>query len=208
MHMLASSFIDKATAAGCMGHTVLVHKLSIKTSLLKCYEGDSDPVAFENWILLLLGFFRIHQLDILNEGQDRTRLEILGQALVGKAHTYFQEQFGSFLECGETWDFREAVLNLRECYLYKSTLFAAAQCFESIKQGSKDTQALYNNLMTQAAHMIEYPLDYQFRLCFMLALRPKITEYIIKTHRISAERSTITEIWAACDDYEQALEYS
>jgi hypothetical protein len=38
----------------------------------------------------------------MNEGQDRTRLETLGQALTGKARTYFRERFGSFLECGET----------------------------------------------------------------------------------------------------------
>jgi len=162
--MLASSFIDEATAAGRMGHTVPVHKLGIKTSLPKGYEGDPDPVAFENWVSLMLGFFRIHQLDVLNEGQDRTRLEILGQALAGKAHTYFRERHGGFLERGETWDFREAILDLRERYLYKSTPFAAAQRFESIKQGSRDTQALYDELTTQAARMIEYPSDYQFRL--------------------------------------------
>jgi hypothetical protein len=200
--MLASSFIDEATAAGRMGHTVPVHKLGIKTGLPKCYEGDPEPVTFENWLSLLLGFFRIHQLDVLNEGQDRTRLEILGQALAGKAHTYFRERFGSFLELGETWDFREAILDLRERYLYKSTPFSAAQRFESIKQGSRDTQALYDDLTTQAARMIEYPSDYQFRMRFMLALRPEITEYIIKTHRISAEKSSISEIRAACDDYE------
>ena len=55
--------------------------------------------------------------------------------------------------------------------------------------------------------MIEYPSDYQFRLQFMLALGPEITEYIIKSHHISAERSSVMEIRAAGDDYEQALEY-
>ena len=207
MDMLESSFINKVTAAGCMGHTVPVHKLGIKTGLPKCYEGDPDPVAFENWVSLLLGFFRIHQLDVLNKGQDRTHLEILGQALSGKAHTYFREQFGSFLEHGDTWDFREAILDLRERYLYKSMPFAAAQHFESIKQGSRDTQVLYDDLTTQAARMIEYPSNYQFRLRFMLALRLEIMEYIIKTHRISAERSSIMEIRAACDNYKRALEY-
>jgi hypothetical protein len=147
-------------------------------------------------------------LDVLNEGQDRTRLEILGQAPAGKAHTYFRERFGSFLERGETWDFREASLDLRERYLYKSTPFSAAQHFKSIKQGSRDMQALYDDLTTQAARMIEYPSDYQFRMRSMLALRPEITEYIIKTHRISAEKSSISEILAVCDDYEQYVQYS
>ena len=206
-NMLRASLIDEDAAAGRRGHTVPVHKLSIKTGLPKGYEGEPDPTVFENWLSLLLGFFRIHQLDVLNEGQDRTRLEILGQALKDKAHTYFRERMGQFLERGEPWDFREAILDLRDRYLYKSTPFTAAQKFNTIKQGSKDSQALYDDLTTQAARMIEYPSDYQFRLRFMLALRPEILDYIIKTHRISAEQSTIAEIRSACDDYERSQEY-
>jgi hypothetical protein len=98
MNMLRSSFIDEATAAGWRGQTIPVHKLGIKTGLPKGYEGDPDLTVFENWLSLLLGFFRIHQLDVLNEGQDRTRLEILGEALKEKAHTYFREWMGQFLE--------------------------------------------------------------------------------------------------------------
>ena len=207
VNMLRSSFIDDATAAGRMGHTIPVHKLGIKTGLPKCYEGEPDPTVFENWLSLLLGFFRIHQLDVLNEGQDRTRLEILGQALKGKAHTYFRERMGQFLEQGANWDFREAVLDLKDRYLYKSTPFTAAQLFDTIKQGNKDTQALYDELTTQAARMIEYPSDYQFRFRFMLALRSEIMDHIIKNHRISAEHSTIAEIRAACEDFERSQEY-
>ena len=62
VNMLRSSFIDESTAAGRMGHTILVHKLGIKTRLPKCYEGEPDPTVFKNWLSLLLGFFRIHQL--------------------------------------------------------------------------------------------------------------------------------------------------
>jgi hypothetical protein len=62
---------------------------------------------------LRAGFFRIHQLDVLNKGQDCTHLEILGQALAGTAHSYFWEQFGGFLGHGKTWDFRGVILNLQ-----------------------------------------------------------------------------------------------
>ena len=41
----------------------------------------------------------------------------------------------------------------------------------------------------------------------MLALRLEILDYIIKTHCISAEQSTITEIRAACEDFERSQEY-
>jgi hypothetical protein len=75
---------------------------------------------------------------------------------------------------GLTWDFREVILDLRDRYLYKSTLFTAAQCFESIKQGNRDTQALYDELTTQAARMIEYPRTISSDLRFMLALSPEI----------------------------------
>ena len=86
--------------------------------------------------------------------------------------------------------------------IYKSTPFTAAQKFNTIKQGSTDSQALYDDLTMQAACMIKYPLDYQFRLQFMLALCPEILDYIIKTHHISTEQSMIVEIRLACDDYE------
>jgi hypothetical protein len=68
-------------------------------------------------------------------------------------------------------------------------------------------QALYDELTTQAACMIEYPSDYQFRLHFMLMLHPEILDYIIKTHCISAEQSTIAEICAAYEDFECSQEY-
>jgi hypothetical protein len=42
----------------------------------------------------------------------------------------------------------------------------------------------------------------------MLALRPEITEYIIETQCISAEKSSISEIQATCDDYKQGIEDS
>ena len=88
--MLSVVFIDEDQAAGQL-NTTPIHKLGIKLSLPKAYEGQPDQTAFENWLSLLLRFFRIHQLDILNEAQDHARLEILGQSLKEGAHTYFQE---------------------------------------------------------------------------------------------------------------------
>ena len=55
--------------------------------------------------------------------------------------------------------------------------------------------------------MIEYPSDYHFRLRFMLALRPEVLEYIIKTHSVSAEQSTLAQIRSACEYYEHSNEY-
>ena len=93
-NMLSVAFISEAQAAGRVD-TVPLHKLGIKATLPKAYEGQSDQTSFENWLSLLLGFFRIHQLDVLNETQDRARLEILGQALKDSAHTYFRERHQS-----------------------------------------------------------------------------------------------------------------
>ena len=206
VNMLSVTFIDEDQAAG-RANTTPIHKLGIKSSLPKAYEGQPDQTAFENWLSLLLGFFRIHQLDVLNETQDRAHLEILGQSLKEGAHTYFREQHQKFLELGRRWDFREAILDLRDRYLYKSTPFIAARKFGTIMQGSRDAQALYDDLTTQAARMIEYPSDYQFRLRFMLALRPEVLEYIIKTHSVSVEQSTLAQIRSACEDFERSTEY-
>ena len=92
-------------------------------------------------------------------------------------------------------------------HLYKSTLFIAARKFETLMQGNHDAQALYDNMTTQAAHMIKYPSDYHFRLRFMLALHPEVLEYIIKTHSASTEQSTLAQIRSACEDFERSNEY-
>ena len=205
-NMLSVAFISDTQAAN-RAETTPLHKLGIKSPLPKPYEGQPDQTAFENWLSLLLGFFRIYQLDVLNEAQDCARLEILGQSLSGNAHTYFRERYQKFLEQGESWDFREAILDLRDRYLYKSTPFIAARKFETLSQGNRDSQALYDDLTTQAARMIENPSDYHFRLRFMLALRPEVLDYIIKTHSISAETSNLAQIRSACEDYERSNEY-
>jgi len=206
VNMLTVTFIDKDWAAGQANMTP-IHKLGIKASLPKSYEGQPDQMAFENWLALLLGFFRIHQLDILNEAQDHAHVEILGQVLSEGTLTYFQEHHQKFMEVGENWDFREAILDLCDHYLYKITPFMAACKFEMIMQGNHDTQALYNDLSTQVAHMVEYPSDYHFRLRFMLALHPEVLDYIIKSHSVSAENSTLTQICSACVDFEQSYKY-
>ena len=200
VNMLTVAFIDEDRAAG-RANTMPIHKLGIKASLPKSYEGQPDQTAFENWLALLLGFFRIHQLDVLNEAQDRARLEILGQSLGEGALTYFRERHQKFMEVGENWDFREAILDLRDRYLYKITPFMAAHKFKTIMQGNHDAQALYDDLSTQAARMVEYPSDYHFRLRFMLALRPEVLDYIIKSHSMSTENSTLTQIRSACVDF-------
>jgi hypothetical protein len=205
-NMLSVAFISEAQVASRVD-TVPIHKLGIKSPLPKAYEGQPDQTSFENWLSLLLGFFRIHQLDVLNEVQDHARLEILGQSLKDNAHTYFRERHQKLLEQGESWDFREAILDLRDRYLYKNTPFVAARKFETLMQGTRDAQALYDELTTQASRMVEYPSDYHFRLRFMLALRPEVLEYIIKSHSVSAELSTLAQIRFACEDYERSNEY-
>ena len=55
--------------------------------------------------------------------------------------------------------------------------------------------------------MIEYLSDYHFRLRFMLALRPEVLEYIIKTHSMSVEHTTLTQIRSACEDFKHSNEY-
>jgi len=41
----------------------------------------------------------------------------------------------------------------------------------------------------------------------MLALHPEVLEYIIKTHSVSAENSTLVQIRSACKDYKRSNEY-
>ena len=91
-NMLSVALISEAEAAVRVD-TIPLHKLGIESLLLAPYRGQPDPTSFEDWLSRLLGFFRIHHLDVLNEAQDRTRLEILGRALKGSPRIYFWESY-------------------------------------------------------------------------------------------------------------------
>ncbi len=41
----------------------------------------------------------------------------------------------------------------------------------------------------------------------MLAMRPEMLDYIIKSHGVSAEQPSLAQIRSACEDYEQSYEY-
>ena len=102
------------------------------------------------------------------------------------------------MEQHEVWDFREAILDLCDRYIYKNALLIAACKFATTIQGNHNAQALYDDLTTQAACMIEYPSDYHFRIRFMLALHPEVLEYITKFCGVSAEKSTLTHTDSSC----------
>jgi hypothetical protein len=55
--------------------------------------------------------------------------------------------------------------------------------------------------------MIKYPSDYNFRIQFILALHPEVLDYIVKTHSVNMETSTLLQIWSACENYECSLKY-
>lgn len=85
--------------------------------------------------------------------------------------------------------------------------FIAACKFKTIMQGNCHVQALYDDLATHAARMIEHPSDYQFRIRFMLTLCLEVLDYNTKTHSVSVEHSTLVQIQAACGDYERSHKY-
>ena len=119
-NMLSAAFTSEAQVAVRID-TLPLYKSGIKSLLPAPYGGQPDPTSFENWLSHLLGFFRTHQLVVLNEAQDRARLEILGQALEGRPHVYFWERYQQFQEQYEVWDFQDAILDLRDRFLSKNT---------------------------------------------------------------------------------------
>ena len=135
-NMLSAAFISEAQATVHVD-TLPLYKLGIKLSLPAPYGGQPDPTSFENWLSRILGFFRIHHLDMLNKAQDRTHLEVLGRALKGSPLIYFWERYQRFMGQCEVWDFREAILDLRDRYLYKEAPFIAACKFVTTIQAGQ-----------------------------------------------------------------------
>ena len=112
------------------------------------------------------------------------------------------------MEQREVREFWEAMLDFSDRYLYRNAPLIAACKFATTIQGNRNAQALYDDLTAKAACMIECPSDYHFQIRFILALRPEVLEYITKFCGVSAEKSTLTQIRAACEAYECSIRYS
>jgi hypothetical protein len=160
--MLDQAFVTPEYTA-CRGESLLLTKMGVKIPLPGVYSGSKDVEEFENWLAKLIGWFQMHQLDVLVPEMNIVRVQLLSQSLDGKAITYYHHQIDDYWYSNKYWDFQDAILDLRDRFLHKSTALTAVHKFDSLNQGNKDVRGLFEALQNEANRMIEPPGDYTFR---------------------------------------------
>ena len=95
---------------------------------------------------------------------------------------------------------------MKEHFLHRATALEAAQKFENVLQGSRDTQALMEELHKYAAQMVEPPSEYHMKWHFMYAMRREISSWVISMGH-NPETSTIEELMETAHHYEEAQWY-
>jgi hypothetical protein len=138
-------------------------KLGIKLKLPEPYDGSANIDQFENWLALLVSWLKMYDLDGIDLHIDLMRVQLLCQTLKGRALSFYQTSLEEAREIGNTTSFRGTIIALRERFLHRATAVDAAQKFENVTQGSRDTQALIEELRKYAARMVEQPSDYQMK---------------------------------------------
>jgi hypothetical protein len=181
-------------------------KLGIKLNLPEPYDGSANIDQFENWLAQLVAWLQMYDLDGREEQIDLMRVQLLCQTLKGRALTFYQAQLEEAREQGEYRSFNGMIIALKNRFLHRATALEAAQRFENVTQGSKDTQALMEELRKYAARMVEAPSQYTMKRRFMYALRKDISAWVISVGH-NPETSTMEELMEAARNFEESQWY-
>jgi hypothetical protein len=181
-------------------------KMGIKLPLPEPYDGSANIDVFENWLVQVINWMQMYELDADTAHVDLLRVQILSQTLKGRASVFYQNRLEEACEASKNITFREMVLELQERFLHKATALEAAQKFENVTQGSRDTQALMEELRKYAARMVEPPSDYQMKRRFMYAMRKDISSWVISMGH-NPERSTLRELIETARYHEESQLY-
>ena len=109
-------------------------KWGIKALKVPVYEGTQDVVKFENWLMQVLGWFKLVNLILDSKDKNLARVHMLSQMLGRKALSYYRQHVSEH-SYTNMWDFSMAILKLRDCFLHKTAAMTTFQHYESMTQG-------------------------------------------------------------------------
>ena len=155
-------------------------KMGIKLEMPAPYSGSSDLMVFEEWLTQLLAWLTIQQLDVLEPGQNSIQLNILSLALKDRALTFFKNKRDDYVARAVPYDFRHAILDLRDRFLHKHSALTAQARYKSMTQGNKSMKTLFEDLMDEADRLVCFPSSYKLWMRFIEALRRDIRQEIHK----------------------------
>ena len=204
--LLQRAFISEEQAAA-RGESMILSRFGVKLPIPEAYDGKDDLMVFENWLMKVLGWFEMSNLNAISSEMNRIRITILSQMLNGRALDYYRERLSQF-RMAEEWDFSVAILEIRKRFVRQSTAMDSFRKYNTMTQGSRDVQTLMEELMAEARKIPGGgPSPFFIRSRFMEALRRDIAAHIIE-RGLRPETHNLKEIVRAAMNYEESLLYS
>jgi Retroviral aspartyl protease len=166
---------------------------AVKVSLNASYKGEHDVTSFDNWLKSLLRWLKLYCLT--GRDNDSERLTILATTLSGQAETWYNHTLRHADRTGERFKFSDAVIGLYCRFIHPAAARKATEDFENCKYSRSDgVQGFFDNIMTLAAQMVEFPNDYTIARKFLSGLPEDITEHMMYSRNVSAEHTPLSKI--------------
>jgi hypothetical protein len=133
------------------------------------YDGNSSPDVLEDWILLVLRYFRLYGL--IRKSNDSIMVNMIGMFLSDTALEWFRSMVER--DC-KPWSPPKVFYGLRDQFIHELELHKAANRFDALSQGKMDSEQLYQELVKLAQRMVESPSSYDLKQRYYEALRLSI----------------------------------
>ena len=143
---------------------------------------------------------------LLGEDNTNFQVEYFGTRLKGDALEWYTRNVERHDRPIKDWSLEAVIEGLQKHFLNTLTHRQASNKFETIKQGKRTVQELYQNLTKYAARMIQYPDEYSCRRQLIVALRPSLQKEVL-CREVTAEFSSIEDILEKAKDIEDSSQY-
>ena len=116
---------------------------------------------------------------LLGEDNANFQVEYLGTRLKDDALEWYTRNVERHDRPNKDWSLEAVIEGLQKCFLNTLTHRQVSNKFETIEQGKRTVQELYQNLTKYTARMIQYPDEYSCRRRLIAALRPSLQKEVL-----------------------------
>lgn len=152
-------------------------KKGLKLEPPQSYDGGSKLKVFEQWVVRLIRYFKMHGL--LGPGEDNNRVYIIGHLCTSHAQDWYHHTVEMCDYGAESWTTLEVIQGLQARFITPQSAADAAKEFRSLTQGTLDAQQLYQELRL-LSNQLPVPTDsYTFAQRYMSALHTSISRRVM-----------------------------
>ncbi|KAG8922141.1 hypothetical protein FRC02_012117 [Tulasnella sp. 418] len=159
------------------------------------YGGESDYQLLERWIISNIRYFRY--LNMLGEEYFTQQVASIGQLLTGSAADWFNHHVERGPKPIEQWSPYDVYQGLKARFLRTIDIEEAAAQFDKARQGTKDVEEFFNELLDLASRRMERPDEYTMRRRFFDGLNKPLQIAMAKAGVTTSTHSLDTMLQAA-----------